>query len=83
MGAAAQSWPSRPVTLVVPYGADGPADTLARSLGESMRASLGQPVVVENVAGANGTIGGCHGRSRRAPAPGRARAADQGGENSR
>ena len=56
-GAAAQSYPSRPVTLVVPYGAGGPVDTLARTLSEPMRASLGQPVVVENVTGANGTIG--------------------------
>jgi len=55
--AAAQAYPSRPVTLVVPFGAGGPVDTLARSLSEAMRASLGQPVIIENVTGASGTIG--------------------------
>ena len=55
--ASAQSYPSRPVTLIVPYGAGGPVDTLARALSEAMRASLGQPVLIENVTGANGTIG--------------------------
>jgi len=54
--APAQSWPTRPVTMIVPFGAGGPADTLARTLAEPMRASLGQPVLVENVTGANGTI---------------------------
>ena len=56
-GAAAQSFPSRPVTLIVPFGAGGPADTLARIMSEGMRASLGQSVVIENVTGAAGTIG--------------------------
>jgi tripartite-type tricarboxylate transporter receptor subunit TctC len=56
-GATAQTYPSRPVTFIVPYGAGGPVDTLARTLSEAMRASLGQPVVIENVTGANGTIG--------------------------
>jgi len=55
--AAAQPYPSRPVTLIVPFGAGGPVDTLARSLSEAMHASLGQPVLVENVTGASGTIG--------------------------
>jgi tripartite-type tricarboxylate transporter receptor subunit TctC len=55
--AAAQPFPSRPVTLIVPYGAGGPADTLARALSEAMRAALGQPVIIENVTGASGTIG--------------------------
>ena len=49
--------PNRPVTLVVPYGAGGPVDVLARALSEPMRAALGQPVVIENVVGANGTLG--------------------------
>jgi tripartite-type tricarboxylate transporter receptor subunit TctC len=55
--AAAQPYPSRAVTLVVPFGAGGPTDALARIVGERMRASLGQPVIVENVAGAGGMTG--------------------------
>jgi len=47
--ALAQPYPSRPVTFIVPYGAGGPVDTLARILSEPMRMSLGQPVIVENV----------------------------------
>ena len=52
----AQSYPSRPVTIVVPFPAAGPAHVLARILSEPMRASLGQPVVIENVTGAAGSI---------------------------
>ena len=55
--AAAQGYPSRPITFIVPYGAGGPVDVLARALSEPMRIALGQPVVIENVVGANGTIG--------------------------
>jgi tripartite-type tricarboxylate transporter receptor subunit TctC len=55
--ALAQSYPSRPVTLIVPYPAGGPSDTLARVLAEAMRTTLGQPVIVENVSGAGGSIG--------------------------
>jgi tripartite-type tricarboxylate transporter receptor subunit TctC len=55
--APAQTWPARPVTLIVPFGAGGPVDTLARALSEAMRASLGQPVLIESVTGASGTIG--------------------------
>ncbi len=55
--AHAQTYPSRPITIVVPAPAGGPGDTLARLLAEPMRASLGQPVIIENVGGANGTIG--------------------------
>ena len=55
--AKAQAYPSRPITIVVPFPAGGPSDTLARILGEHMRGSLGQPIVVENVAGASGSIG--------------------------
>jgi tripartite-type tricarboxylate transporter receptor subunit TctC len=54
--AAAQSYPSRPVTLVVPFAAGGPTDVLARVIVEPMRAALGQPVIIENVGGAAGSI---------------------------
>jgi tripartite-type tricarboxylate transporter receptor subunit TctC len=54
---SAQSFPSRPITLVVPFPAGGPLDTGARVMGERMRVTLGQPVIVENVAGASGSIG--------------------------
>jgi tripartite-type tricarboxylate transporter receptor subunit TctC len=56
-GAMARDWPTRPITIVVPFGAGGPTDTVARILAERMREPLGQPVVIENVAGASGTIG--------------------------
>ena len=55
--AAAQNFPSRPVTLVVPYPAGGPTDTLARIMAEPLRAALGQPIVIENVSGAGGATG--------------------------
>ena len=55
--ASAQVYPAKPITIVVPFGAGGPADTLARLLGERMRGSLGQTIVVENAPGAAGSIG--------------------------
>ena len=55
--AVAQVYPSRPITIVVPFAAGGPADTVTRMLVEPMRASLGQAVLVENITGAAGTIG--------------------------
>jgi tripartite-type tricarboxylate transporter receptor subunit TctC len=55
--ARAQPYPSRPVTIIVPFPAGGPTDTLARILSERMRISLGQPVVIENVTGAGASIG--------------------------
>src|SRR5262245_37060411 len=55
--ASAQVYPSRPITMVVPLAAGGPLDPIARLLAEPMRTSLGQPVIVENVTGAAGTIG--------------------------
>ena len=55
--AQAQVYPSRPVTIIVPFPAGGPTDTLGRILSERMRVSLGQPVVVENITGAGATIG--------------------------
>ena len=66
--AAAQGYPARPITVIVPFPAGGATDTLARFLGEKMRAILGQPVIVENVAGAAGSIG--VGRAVRSPADG-------------
>jgi tripartite-type tricarboxylate transporter receptor subunit TctC len=55
--ARAQAYPSRPIMLIVPYPAGGATDTIARILTERMRTSLGQPVIVENVAGAGGSVG--------------------------
>ena len=55
--AAGQSYPTRPIVVVVPFTAGGPTDALMRVLGERMRASLDQPLLVENVTGAAGTIG--------------------------
>ncbi len=55
--AAAQTYPSRPITIVVPYPAGGPTDTLARILADRMRPALGQSVIIENPTGAGGTIG--------------------------
>jgi tripartite-type tricarboxylate transporter receptor subunit TctC len=66
--AAAQNYPARPVTMIVPFPAGGATDTLARFLGERMRAILGQPVIIENVAGAAGSLG--VGRAVRSPADG-------------
>jgi tripartite-type tricarboxylate transporter receptor subunit TctC len=57
LAARAQAYPSRPVTIVVPYPAGGPTDTLARILAERMRGPLGQSVIIENPTGAGGTIG--------------------------
>jgi tripartite-type tricarboxylate transporter receptor subunit TctC len=55
--AAAQAYPSRPITMIVPLATGGSTDVIARIMAEGMRASLGQPVIVENVTGAGGTIG--------------------------
>ena len=66
--AAAQTFPSRPITMVVPYPAGGVTDTLARLLAERMKVVLGQTVIVENVGGAGGSVGA--GRVARAAADG-------------
>lgn len=66
--ASAQIYPSRPITLVVPFPAGGPTDTIARIISDRMSAYLGQPLVIENVTGAAGTIGA--GRVARAPTDG-------------
>ena len=56
-GALAQgAWPTRPVTLVVPFAAGGPTDVVARTLGASMSKTLGQTIVIENKLGAGGTV---------------------------
>jgi len=55
--AAAQTYPSKPITMVVPFTAGGPTDTVARSLAQAMSKHLGQQIVVENVSGAGGTVG--------------------------
>ncbi|HZN30101.1 MAG TPA: tripartite tricarboxylate transporter substrate-binding protein, partial [Xanthobacteraceae bacterium] len=56
-GAHAQTYPSRPITLIVPFPAGGSTDAVGRILVERMRTSLGQPIVIENVGGAGGSIG--------------------------
>ena len=55
--ASAQTYPSKPITIIVPFAAGGATDTIARVLAERMRASLGQTIIVENATGAGGTIG--------------------------
>ena len=55
--AHAAEYPSKPITIIVPFAAGGPTDTVARLLGQAMGADLKQTVIVENVAGAGGTVG--------------------------
>jgi tripartite-type tricarboxylate transporter receptor subunit TctC len=62
--AQAQTYPTRPITIIVPYPAGGPTDVLGRIMAERMGRTLGQPVIIENVAGADGSIG--TGRAARA-----------------
>jgi tripartite-type tricarboxylate transporter receptor subunit TctC len=66
--ANAQSYPARPITVIVGYAAGGPTDTIARIVTERMKMALGQSILVENVAGASGSIG--TGRVARAPPDG-------------
>src|SRR6476659_8839054 len=54
----AESFPARPITLIVPFAAGGPTDVLARILAAHMQTTLGQTVVIENVTGASGTLAG-------------------------
>ena len=56
VGAQSQTYPNRPITIIVPTTPGGPPDTLARLMSERMRAALGQPIVIENVTGAGGTL---------------------------
>ncbi len=66
--AAAQDYPTRPITMIVPFPAGGATDTLARYLAERMRDVLGQSIIIENIAGAAGSIG--VGRAVRSPPDG-------------
>jgi tripartite-type tricarboxylate transporter receptor subunit TctC len=66
--AMAQTYPTKPITIVVPFAAGGPSDAIARILGERMRQTLGQTFLIENVTGAGGSVG--VGRAVRAPADG-------------
>jgi tripartite-type tricarboxylate transporter receptor subunit TctC len=66
--ASAQAYPTKPITIVVPFAAGGPSDAMARILGDRMKATLGQSFLIENVTGAGGSIG--VGRALRAPADG-------------
>ena len=59
----AQAFPSKPITLIVPFAAGGPTDVIARIVGEHMAKTLGQPIIIENVAGAGGTTGITRGSS--------------------
>jgi tripartite-type tricarboxylate transporter receptor subunit TctC len=54
---SAQGYPTHPITLIVPYPAGGPTDTISRILSEPLKAALGQSVIIENVTGAGGSIG--------------------------
>ena len=55
--ARAQTYPSRPITIVAPFPAGGATDMVSRTLAEGMKAPLGQTILVENITGASGTIG--------------------------
>jgi len=66
--AVAQNYPSRPITIIVPFSAGGPSDVMARILAERMKTTLGETVLVENVTGAGGSIG--VGRALRSPPDG-------------
>ena len=64
----AQSYPIRPITMVVPFPAGGPTDTVGRIVADRMQAFVGKPIIIENVPGAAGSIGA--GRVARAPGDG-------------
>src|SRR3954447_13913836 len=55
--ALAENYPSRPITIIVPFSAGGPSDAMARILAERMKVSLGEAILIENVTGAGGSIG--------------------------
>jgi len=62
--ASAQAYPTRPITMIVPAPAGGPTDAIGRIIAERMREKLGQPIIIENIGGADGSIGA--GRAARA-----------------
>ena len=64
--AQAQAWPSKPVTLLVPFPPGGSTDLIARTLAPTLQAKLGGTFIIENKAGATGTVGGGAGQARRA-----------------
>jgi tripartite-type tricarboxylate transporter receptor subunit TctC len=66
--ARAENYPSRPITVIVPFAAGGPSDAMMRILGERMKTTLGEAILVENVTGAGGSIG--VGRAVRSPPDG-------------
>ena len=55
--ASAADYPARPIVFIVPFAAGGPTDALGRMLAERMSGILGQPIIIENVAGAAGSVG--------------------------
>jgi tripartite-type tricarboxylate transporter receptor subunit TctC len=68
LAAAAQTYPTKSITMIVPFAAGGPTDTIARLVGQSMGKVLGQTIIVENVGGAGGTLGAA--RAAKAPPDG-------------
>jgi tripartite-type tricarboxylate transporter receptor subunit TctC len=66
--ALAQNWPAKPITIIVPFVAGGTTDIVTRLVGQALSGKLGQPVVIENVGGAGGTLGASN--AARAPADG-------------
>jgi tripartite-type tricarboxylate transporter receptor subunit TctC len=66
--AQAQTYPTKPITIVVPFAAGGPSDAMMRILGERMKVALGETILVENTTGAGGSIG--VGRVAHAPVDG-------------
>src|SRR5258708_34217080 len=58
--AGAETYPSRPISIVVPFPAGGPTDTLGRILADRMKRALGQSVIIENLTGAAGTVSSAH-----------------------
>jgi tripartite-type tricarboxylate transporter receptor subunit TctC len=58
--ASAETYPSRPIIIIVPFGAGGPTDVIARIIAERMKVSLGEPIIVKNIGGAAGSIGVGH-----------------------